>query len=81
MRASTSACIRSQMRVAVGADDHRAAHRPVVGQLGLGDDVLVPAGEVVGLGGEHLGHRRRIVPVRSIETRSRCRAVVSPRRG
>ena len=46
------------MRVAVRPDDHRAAHRAVVGQLRLGDDVLVPAGEVVGLGGEHgsLGH-------------------------
>ena len=38
--------------VAVGPDDHRAPHRAVVGQLGLGDDVLVPAGEVLGLGGE-----------------------------
>ena len=39
--------------VAVGADDHGAAHRAVVGHLGLGDDVLVPAGEVLGLGGEN----------------------------
>ena len=33
----------------------RAAHRPVVGQLGLGDHVLVPAGEVARSRGQH-GH-------------------------
>ena len=38
--------------VAVGADDHGAAHGPVVGQLRLGQDVLVPLGEVGRLGGE-----------------------------
>ena len=50
--------------VAVGPDDHRAPHRPVVGQLRLVDDVLVPPGEVVRLGGEHgcLGHDRRLGP-------------------
>ena len=30
--------------------------RAVVGQLGLGEDVLVPAGEVVGLGREDGRH-------------------------
>ena len=29
--------------VAVGPDHHRAPHRAVLGQLGLGDHVLVPA--------------------------------------
>src|SRR5207302_9082378 len=52
--------------VAVGADDHRAPHGPVVGQLGPGHHVLVPAGEVLALGGEHgrllgLRHRRSMV--------------------
>ncbi len=49
--------------VAVRADDHGAPHRAVVGQLGLGLDVLVPAGEVLRLGGEYgwLGHRAAIV--------------------
>ena len=58
MRASISACIRSHSAVAVRPDDHGAAHRAVVGQLGLGDHVLVPAGEVVRLRGENgcLGH-------------------------
>ena len=41
--------------VAVRADDHRAPHRAVLGQLGLGQHVLVPAREVVGLGGEDGG--------------------------
>ena len=45
--------------VAVGPDDHRAPHRTVLGQLGLGDDVLVPAREVVGLRGEHAFRHRR----------------------
>ena len=35
--------------VAVRADDHRAADGTVLGQLRLVQDVLVPAGEVVGL--------------------------------
>src|SRR2546428_5058539 len=38
-------------RPAVRADDHHAAHAGPVGQLGLADDVCVPAVEVVG----HLG--------------------------
>jgi hypothetical protein len=38
-------------RPAVWADDHHAAHARPVGQLGLADDVRVPAVEVVG----HLG--------------------------
>ena len=43
--------------VAVGADDHGPPDRPVVGQFGLGHDVLVPAGEVVCLRGENaFGH-------------------------
>ena len=47
--------------VRVGTNDHRAADRTVVGQLRLGEQVLVPAGEVVALGGEDrsLGHGRR----------------------
>ena len=46
-------------REAVGPDDHGPPGRSVLGQLGLRDDVLVPAGEVLALGGEHgsLGHR------------------------
>jgi len=48
-------------RVPGRPDHHGAADRPVVGQLRLGDDVLVPAGEVLGLGRENgsLGHERR----------------------
>src|SRR5204863_4120079 len=42
-------------RPPVRPDHHRAAHRTVVGQLGLGDDVLVPAREVLALWGEHWG--------------------------
>ena len=38
--------------VAVGPDDHRAPDGTVLGQLGLLEDVLVPAREVVGTGGE-----------------------------
>ncbi len=34
-------------------DDHRAAHQAVLGHAGLGDDLLVPAREVLGLRGEH----------------------------
>src|SRR5207249_572484 len=37
----------------VRPDHHRAPHRAVVGELRLGDDVLVPTREVVGLGSEH----------------------------
>ena len=61
MRSSTSRLHPLPDGVAVRADDHRAPHRAVVGQLGLGDDVLVPAGEVLGLRGEHgsLGHGPR----------------------
>lgn len=39
--------------VPVRPDDHGAAHRPVVGQLGLVDQVLVPAREIVSLGREN----------------------------
>ena len=49
-------------RIGVGADYHRASHRTVLGQLGPTDDVLVPAGEIVGLGGEYtLGSHASIV--------------------
>ena len=37
-------------RVAIGADHHAAAHRRLVGQLGLVDQVEIPAREVVALG-------------------------------
>ena len=40
-------------RIAVGTDDHRAAHRTVIGQFRLGNDVLVPAREIFGLRGEN----------------------------
>jgi hypothetical protein len=39
-------------RVAVGADDHAAAHRRVVSELGLSDHVVVPAREVLRLLGD-----------------------------
>ena len=48
-------------RVAVRPDDHRPADRAVVGQLGFRQHVLVPAGEVVGLRREDLGHRAIVV--------------------
>ena len=44
--------------VAVGADDHAAAHRRVVGQLGAADHVDVPAVEVLALGRDLLGTAR-----------------------
>ena len=59
IRASISASIRSQMRVPGRADHHGAADRAVVGQLGLGDHILVPAGEVLRLRGEHGCHEDR----------------------
>jgi len=37
-------------RVAVGADHHAAAHRRLVGELGLVDEIEVPAGKVVAVG-------------------------------
>ena len=40
--------------VSVGPDDHAAAHRAVVGQLGPGDQLVVPGREVLGTGGESL---------------------------
>ena len=43
-------------RVAVREDHHGAAHRPVVGELGGGEHVLVPTGEV-GLPGQHAPRR------------------------
>ena len=48
-------------RVAVRPDDHGSARRTVLGQLRLGQDVLVPAWEVLGLRREDgsLGHGRR----------------------
>ena len=48
-------------RVAVGPDHHRAADGAVLGQLRLLQDVLVPAREVVGAGGQHrlFGHVRQ----------------------
>ena len=68
--------------VAVGTDDHRAAHRSVVGQLRLGLDVLVPAREVVRLGGEHgsLGHRAAIVLPGADRPRSSCATAATRRR-
>ena len=42
--------------VAVGTDDHRPPDGAVVGQLGFGHDVLVPAGEVGRLGEDALRH-------------------------
>jgi hypothetical protein len=41
-------------RVAVGPDDHAAADRTVVGQLGLHDQLVVPGAEVGGAGREGL---------------------------
>src|SRR5262244_1650839 len=38
--------------VAVGADDHAAAHGAVVGELGFADDVEVPASVVFGARGD-----------------------------
>ena len=43
--------------VAPRADDHGPPHRAVVGQLGLGHHVLIPAGEVGGLRREDGGFR------------------------
>ena len=40
--------------IAVGTDDHAAAHRAVIGQLGLRDQLVVPGAEVGGAGGEGL---------------------------
>ncbi len=40
-------------RVGPRANDHRSAHGPVVGQLGLGNEILIPAGEVLGLRGQN----------------------------
>ena len=40
--------------VAVRPDDHAAAHRAVVGQLGPGDQLVVPGTEISGAGGERL---------------------------
>ena len=43
--------------VAVGTDDHGAPDGAILGELGLGQDVLVPLGEIFGLGCEDgLGH-------------------------
>ena len=38
----------SQMRVAPRLDDHAAAHRRVLGQVGAFDDLLIPLGVVLG---------------------------------
>ena len=59
IRASISRLHPLPERVPVRPDDHGAAHRAVVGQLGLGDHVLVPAGEVLRLRGEHSRHAVR----------------------
>ena len=40
-------------RIAVGPDDHGPSDRTVLGELRLGEDVLVPARKVLRLGGEH----------------------------
>ncbi len=50
--------------VSVGPDDHGALDRRAVGQLGLQDELVVPGGEVLGLGGDAqalavIGHVRR----------------------
>src|SRR6185295_18513231 len=56
--------------VSVRSDDHGAAHRAVVRQLGLVDQVLVPAREVFRLGRENgcLSHgaHRTATPVRNV---------------
>ena len=39
--------------VCVGANDHRPAHRAVVRQLRLANELLVPLGEVLGLRRQH----------------------------
>ena len=49
---SSSSRIDSQMAKPYGPDDHAAPHRRVAGQLGLQDQVVVPAGEVLGLTGQ-----------------------------
>ena len=41
--------------IPVGPDDDRAPHRSSLGQLGLGQDVLVPLGEIGRLRGENVG--------------------------
>ena len=41
--------------VSVGPDHHAAAHRAVVGQLGLHDELVVPGGEILGPGRQRLG--------------------------
>jgi hypothetical protein len=43
-------------RVAVRPDHHRAAHRPVLGELGAAEHVLVPPREVRGLRGQDARH-------------------------
>ena len=63
-------------------DHHRAAHRAVVGQLGLGDHVLVPAGKVLRPGSEHTGHERDILgdPARTRAAQSARSATHRPAR-
>ena len=46
-------------RPAVRSDDHRSPGRAVLGQLGLGDHVLVPPGKVLALRREHARLRHR----------------------
>ena len=59
--------------VAVRADDHAALHGRVVGQLGLADDVEIPAGEVLGLGRD-LGDLKPLRALRILgHARSRLR--------
>src|SRR5438034_3247867 len=41
--------------ITVGSDHHAAAHRRVIRQLGLHDDVVVPLSEILGAGSDLLG--------------------------
>ncbi len=72
--------------VAIRSDDHGAAHRTVVGQFGLVDEVLVPTREVVRLGGENgcLSHGRIVRGVRlllRIRPASPARECTAPAEG
>ncbi len=43
-------------RVAVGLDDHTAAHRRIVGQIGLLHDLVIPLGKVLALRSQKVCH-------------------------
>ena len=45
--------------IAPGADDHATAHARFLGQIGLGDDLLIPVGKILGAGdGKSVFHAR-----------------------